>query len=709
MRSEVYRDDWGIPHLRAGSALALAHAQGRNAAHDRAWQIETERHRAAGTTAAFLGPQAVGWDVFARQAMIEDTARRCHARLDARTARWVGAYAAGVNAGLGEGVRRAPEFAATGLAPGRWRPWTPLAVWISTHILFSGFPAKFWRDMVGRRLGEAAVAYFATDGTGTAGSNGWLLTGERTASGAPLIAGDPHRLIEAPGVYQQIHLACPEYDVVGLAVPGVPGIAHFGHTGHVAWAITNAMADNQDLYAERLRDRAGSLQALGPDGWERVAAGTQTVEIAGAAPLRVPVLETARGPVIAGASPADAVPFPADGARFPAGGNGAPAGWDAVSLRWEVRVTGDLGFAALPALLAARTVADVGRALDAWAEPVNVVLAADTRGGVLHRVAGRVPLRDAGNGLRVVPAWEPRHAWGPTDAPLPEAPVHGGFAVMANERGLAAPLGVEFAAPHRARRIAGLLAASRGWTAKEMTAIHADTYLPGAEALLAELAALTPAALSPGAARLRGQLLGWERRMDADSTDAAAYAELRTAVVRGLAAHPAFAPLTGPPPYPGVFQPWLAPLPRIGFALESVLTRGPLPAADRAAIVRAALEEVAARPGRPAWKDLHRLAAWSALPGAVLPAPGLGGDHDCVLSTSSVPGVTHTSARGSAARFVWDLADRAESRWIVPFGADGVPGTPHRDDQLPHWLSGELVPVVTDFDLLTLTEEHPTP
>ena len=79
--------------------------------------------------------------------------------------------------------------------------------------------------------GDDAIELFATDGPGTSGSNGWLVTGERTATGAPIIAGDPHRFIEDPGVYQQIRLSCPEFDVVGLAVPGVPGIAHFGHTG----------------------------------------------------------------------------------------------------------------------------------------------------------------------------------------------------------------------------------------------------------------------------------------------------------------------------------------------------------------------------------------------------------------------------------------------------------------------------------------------
>jgi hypothetical protein len=77
---EVYRDDWGIPHLRAGSAHELAFAQGRNAAADRAWQIEVERHRSQGTTAAFLGADALDWDRFARRARLDDTARRCFRR-----------------------------------------------------------------------------------------------------------------------------------------------------------------------------------------------------------------------------------------------------------------------------------------------------------------------------------------------------------------------------------------------------------------------------------------------------------------------------------------------------------------------------------------------------------------------------------------------------------------------------------------------------
>ncbi|MFC8001152.1 penicillin acylase family protein [Streptomyces rochei] len=684
MSAETYRDAWGIPHLRAATAGELARAQGRVTARDRAWQLEVERHRAQGTSASFLGPGALSWDRLARRARLADTARRCFAALedeDPETAAWVREYTDGVNEGLA--ACDAPEFARTGLAPGRWEPWTPLAVWLATHILFAGFPAKLWREHITAHLGPDAVALFATDGPGTAGSNGWLVSGERTVTGHAIVAGDPHRFIEEPGVYQQIHLSCPEFDVVGLAVPGVPGIAHFGHTGTVAWAITNAMADYQDLYRERLRRTGAGVEALGPDGtWHRAARHTETIHVAGEDSVEVEVIETDRGPVIAGG------PEGLD--------DGTPA---ALSLRYPPRVTADLGFGALLPLLRARRVADVDRALDAWAEPVNVVQAADTEGGLLHRVAGRVPVRATANRLRPVPAWEPGHAWTGWHTP-PRAGLTDGVAVMANQRGPATPLGVEFAPPHRADRIAALLAGKERWSAADMPALHTDTHLASAGPLLDLVTALD--GLSPGAAALRDRLLAWDRHMDADSAGAAAYAAVRGAVVRHLAAHPALAPAAVPPAYPEVLQPWLALVPRIAYALEHLLRAEDPYGIDRAEAVRAALEEVAAEPPAGTWGDTHRLAPWRALPDTSgSPEPGLSGDHDCVLCTSAVPGLTDRAARGPAARYVWDLADRRRSGWVVPHGASGVPGSPHHRDQQPLWLGGELAPVVTDFDRLT--------
>ncbi|QGN48394.1 penicillin amidase [Micromonospora sp. WMMC415] len=682
----VFRDRWGVPHLRAGDPGELAHAQGRVTAYDRAWQLEVERHRSLGASAAFLGADAVPWDRFARQARLDDTARRCHARLDEATAGWVARYVDGVNDGLAAGAARDPRFAAVGLAPGRWEPWTPLAIWLTHHVLFAGFPTKLWREHVARRLGPDAVTLFHADGPTSSGSNGWLLAGDRTATGAALLAGDPHRYIEDPGIYQQIRLACPEYDVVGLAVPGVPGVAHFGHAGDVAWAITNAMADYQDLYAERLRRDGGGVEAYGPDGWRPARAHTETITVAGGDPVDVEVVETDRGPVVVG-------------------GPDAP---EAISLRYPPRVTGELGFAALPALLRARTVADVDAAVDVWVEPVNVVLAADTTGGLLHRAAGMVPARHPDNRLRVVPGWEPGHAWQGWHAmPCAEVP---DVAVMANERGVSTPLGVEFAPPYRARRIRDLLDASPGWTAGRMAEVHTDTYAAAAGSLLAILSDLD--GLPPEAAALRDRLLRWDRRMAADSGDAGAYAAVRAALVRRIAAHPALAALAEPPAYPELFAPWLALTPRVGTALGALLAPGVLPGADAAALAREALVEVAGGDLDPAvggagarWGARHRLAAWRALPDAGPEGgPELDGDHDCVLATSSVPGITDRCLRGPAARYAWDLARREDSRWVVPLGADGVPGAAHHTDQLAAWQHGELLPVVTNWD--DLTEER---
>ncbi|MGW2209603.1 penicillin acylase family protein [Streptomyces sp. NPDC001781] len=701
MTTETYRDAWGIPHLRAAGARELARAQGRVTAVDRAWQLEVERHRARGTSASFLGAAALPWDVFARRARLDDTARRCFAALqrrDPETADWVRAYVDGVNAGLPEGASRTPEFARVGLAPGHWEPWTPLGVWLGTHILFAGFPAKLWREEATRHLGPDAVGLFATDGPGTAGSNGWLLAGTRTTTGLPLLAGDPHRLLEEPGVYQQIRLSCPEFDVVGLAVPGVPGTAHFAHTGHVAWSVTNAMADYQDLYRERLRRTGAGVEALSPEGvWQPAVRCVETVEVAGEEAVEVEVVETERGPVIAGGPEGLCG---SEGTRIPPARPGdGPA--TALALRCPPRVTEDLGFSALLPLLRARTVADVDRALDAWAEPVNVVQAADTTGAVLHRVAGRVPVRPRANSLRPVPAWEKGYAWRGWHTPA-HAPVDDGMAVMANQRGPAAPLGIEFAPPHRADRIRTLLERRPVWSATDLPAVHTDTHLASAAPLLAHLAALT--GLTPQATRLRDRLLSWNRHMDADSTDAAVYAALRTAVVRRLAAHPAFAALAEPPACPEVLLPWMSLTARIGFALEHLLEAEELYGIDRRLTVREALEETAEAPPSTPWSDTHRVAPWRALPDGPYTEPGLAGDHDCVNCTSAVPGITDVAVRGPAARYVWDLDDRENSRWIVPFGADGVPGGPHHRDQLPLWLAGDLARVVTDWNRLTL--EH---
>ncbi|MFF1253233.1 penicillin acylase family protein [Pseudarthrobacter sp. NPDC058329] len=691
MPAETFRDAWGIPHLRADSAAGLAFLQGRNAAADRSWQIEVERWRSEGRTAENLGAEGLVWDRFARQARIDHTARRCFATMDAGTQSWCTAYVDGVNKALEAGHRDAPEFQDTGTAPDRWEPWTPLGVFLVHHILFGTFPNKLWREHVAGALGEDAVELFSIEAPVWAGSNAWAAAGSLTESGSPLIAGDPHRLMELPGVYQQVRLACPEFDVVGLAFPGVPGLPHFGHAGTAAWAVTNAMADYQDLYTEQLRHDDGTLQARGPDGWEAVLANhREEILVRGATAETVDVIETARGPVISGG---------------PDGG--------ALSLRTPSNSAASLGFEALLPLLRSRSAADVETALSHWVEPVNCVLAADSGGDVRQLVAGRVPVRNPENRVRPVPAWSAGHQWTGGWADLPRSGVDG-LAVNANDRasGGGDRTGLEFAPAHRARRIRQLLEETGpGLDAAGMQRIHMDTLLGSWPAFRALLEGLD--GISGPAEERRSELLGWDGHMRADSTAAAAFAAWRSALVLALTRSPALELLASPHGRSPLFAPWLNPAARVGFAVETIIANGSGHGVDVHHAAREALEETAAAKRGVTWGSGHTLLPLHALadhPSAgaappAVPVTPLSGDTNCVLSTESLPGVTDASFRGPVARYVWDLADRTKSRWIVPYGASGNPRDDHFASQLPLWAAGGLIPVVTDWDQLT-KENH---
>ncbi|MFK4807013.1 penicillin acylase family protein, partial [Microbacterium sp. ZW CA_36] len=384
--AELYRDDLGIPHIRATDAGALAEAQGEVTARDRGWQIEVDRLRAAGRLSELIGDAGLAWDVFARRARLDDTARKALAGADAETRAFVTRYAAGVRRGMTEVGGDAAEFRtldgifgdARPLEP--WADHDPLGVLHVAHALFSTFPLLLWRQHVADTLGDAWVDVFAGYGDGgdetlpSSGSNAWALHGSRTDSGMPLLAGDPHRIFELPGVYQQVRLACDEFDVVGLAFPGVPGIAHFGHTGDAAWGVTNAIAHAVDVFRERLRPVAGAYEALGPDGWRPVDVERTVVRVRGGRAVEVEALETERGTVVTDLRP--------DGGEL--------VGW---SVRMPARANADLGAGALLGLLRARTAEDVVAAFSGWVDPVNRMLAADRHGTVLSATVGTTPER----------------------------------------------------------------------------------------------------------------------------------------------------------------------------------------------------------------------------------------------------------------------------------------------------------------------------
>jgi penicillin amidase len=656
---DLFRDDLGIPHVRAASETALAYGQGWVTAQDRGLQIEADRMRAEERFAEVAGPAGAAWDRFAARERLATTAREIHDALDRPEREWLAAYADGVSAGLLAGGRDVPELA--GIPHRPWRPWTPIGVFLVAHVLFNGFPSILWRAHVARHLHvpgvplEQVLGLFAADAGPSSGSNAWAVHGSFTESGSPLVAGDPHRTLELPGPYQQVRLVCTDpadpYDVLGFAFPGVPGIPHFGHAGSVAWGITNAAAHHVEVVAD-------GADSTGSDGWH---------------------------------------------------------------LHWPARELSDVGVASWRALLHARTARDVADAFSRWVDPVNRVLTADSTGEVLSMTAGRVPAAAD----RALPAAKP--ADGYVELPVPTRVTQ--VAVDANERpvtqapaeldgrpGLgprdvrpgreAHDLGWSYA-PHRAERIRQLLAAA---TVREspttQARIHGDTRDLGAAGLVAHLGDDTSAA----AVRLRAWVADGAH-VDAGSTDAALYMRWRDALTHRLARHPVLAPLHEPHGQDPAFAPVLGGVldvpTAVGAGLARILDADWL-RIDSAAEASAALAEVtrgAVGQSESTWGELHvpdplHPVSVPADPTAGVALAPVSGNNETVRCTGGSPGVAPTAYRGSVARYVWDLADRAGSRWGVPFGADGRPGSPHLDDQHATWADAGTTPVVTDWDRL---------
>ncbi len=601
------------------------------------------------------------------------------------------AHAAGVNAALINGPMSSAFARFDAPRPESFEGWHVLATFIIRHLNFATWQKKLWNARVvaalgprGLRhfhLGRQAVPLIVTSGVtemvgavgptelpdgwfealeplglALSGSNCWAVAGDRTASGHPLIAGDPHRSLEAPNVYYQVGLSCPTegIDAAGIAFPGIPGIPHFGQNARVAWGVTNAMADYQDLFIER-------LDAPGTVADRRV----EDVEVRGGDSLKVECLVTRHGPIVVGSSE-------------------TPVGLALAAS--ELTHSGGSLAAVLPQLRAT-TVDDLDSALAAWVEPVNNFVLAD-RSTIAYRTAGSVPIRDPLNAWLPVPGWVTDHDWQGTipDASLPrEFAPQAGLVVTANQQivGPTYPhlIHVNPESPDRASRIWERLGVHQKLTPDDQAAIHTDRVHRGA-ARFAQLAG--------------GRLAGWDGSMDVDSTEAALFALAESALVRRLAAVLPSSLSVNP------FTTWEPPataasaIDKVGNYLhEWILDDNTwlLPdATSWADACREALIDAEASLNGRVWGDLHQLRPLKLGSSERLRLGPVGGADGCVMATMHVAGISTDALLGSTARYVWDLADRRNSGWIVPLGASEFDDSPHVADQTSHYVSGALIP-----------------
>jgi penicillin amidase len=731
---QVYRDRLGIPHLRARSMPDAFFAQGFVHAQDRLWQMDLDRHRAYGRAAEYLGARAVPQDVLLRRLCLEASARADFGAVNVGTRRMLEAYAAGVNGFLRATDRLPIEYHLLDALPQPWEPWDACAVFKVRHVFTGGvWQGKLWRARLLRQIGPELTAKLYADETSgqpliippgldysgpalsglealragaplvsvlqelEGGSNSWVLAGQRTATGAPLLAGDPHRALDTPNVFYQNHLACPEFDAVGLSFPGVPGLPHFGHNRAVAWCITTAMADYQDLYLERFHPDNPLLCEVGGQ-WRPVQHQREVIHVRNGQPVEIDVYSTHHGPVILG----------------------DPAQGYAIALRYTALAEPNAGFDALLPMLRASGADEFEQALRPWVDPCNNVLFADVHGQTGYRTRGRIPVRSRRNAWLPVPGWTADHDWQGT-IPFEAMPSlrnpEAGFMVTANNRivGETYPhyLALHYEPGFRARRIRDRLHPLTGASGHDMAAIQADRVSIPAQAFGVMLARVEPIDALSAQAKLL--LHGWDGTMAPDSVAATIYAVCREELM-WLVMEPVLGMLAREALRGGLYGA-LMPLGQLRqrlLIMMQVDDRTLLPAGENwpamlaKALARAVAwlrQELSDDPQRWQWSRLHRTTPRHPLAGDFPelaerlnpPAVAIGGDGDTVQAASINAGSGYTVGGTSVTRFVFDLSDWRHSAWVVPLGASGHPGSPHYADQTATWAAVQLSPMLYDW------------
>ena len=365
----------------------------------------------------------------------------------------------------------------------------------------------------------AAAGFALPPASGLPGSNSWAVAGEKSTTGKPLLANDPHLGLTVPSVWYFAHLSWPGRDVVGATFPGMPLVV-LGHNGRVAWGFTNTGADTQDLFIEKL-DPENSARYLTPAGYRRFEIHREVIKVKDGEDVVLRVRETRHGPVLDDASAGAAAASPP--------GHVLALGWTALHDD-DLTVQAGLG---LPEVSDWASFADNLRQFHS--PPLNVSYA-DVEGNIGFLVSGRIPVRPeaepgpgsgpgpggARPGTTPQPGWDGDHDWSgfiPFDA-LPRVYNPPGETLVTANHDVTRVdyphhLTFEWAAGFRAERILERLASRPRHDAESFRSLQQDRVSLFARALLPHLRGvdLGPGS-SPLARRARDLLEGWEGDMD---------------------------------------------------------------------------------------------------------------------------------------------------------------------------------------------------
>lgn len=720
--AEIIVDRWGVPHLYAGTHYDAFFVQGFNAARDRLWQIDLWRRRGLGRLSEVFGAEFVEQDRATRLFLYRGDMYREWLSYGSDAKRIAEAFTAGINAYIDLIDRQPgllpPEFTLLDYRPAKWEAadvvrirghglwrnagnevrrariacelsladaeyWEPLEPEWTTTVPEGLDPCEIPADVLDTYyLAKAPVSFDGklaalaaareADRDKSLGSNNWVVAPERTSTGRPVLADDPHRSHAVPSLRYIAHLVAPDLNVIGAGEPALPGIS-IGHNGRIAFGLTIFPIDQEDVYVYE-RDGDGYRYR---DGTEALHTVRETVAVRNGDDVDITLQFTRHGPVVASS---DTQLYAVRAAWLDAGM--APYFGSVEYMR-------------------AQNWREFLGALNRWGAPSENQVYADTDGNIGYKPAGLFPRRRGWDGLLPVPG-DGRYEWDgyfDMDVLPVEYNPERGFTGSANSNNLPDdypiaefPLGFEWSAPWRYRRLWEVLEGDDRHSLDDSHALQRDYHSVLARTLLKHLPANED---HPAAVMLRR----WDATLSPDSAAAALY---NVWLHRHLA--PALAVLVAPED-PALVAP--------------VDTRGILrlldePRSDGIVMktLRNAWRETRALLGRDAslwrWGTLHRMRFEHPLLAIAdgelkqqMAYPGLarGGSSYTTNNTGFNP-ADFLVRSGASFRMVLDVGNWDAARMTNAPGQSGDPRSPFYDNLLQGWATEQAFPLLYSRDAI---------
>ncbi len=680
--ARVIHDQRGVPHIEAATWQDALFLQGYVTAQDRLWQMDALRRLAAGELSEIIGPATLQVDRQSRSLRLRRLAVEHFKNLPQADKDALEAYARGVNFYIQRRHDRLPlEFHLLGYQP---RPWTPTDSILCSLQMFVTLTTT-WRDELQKQTMTTAgdadkVNQLFPVRTGREfqpGSNAWVVSGEHSATGKPLLANDPHLDYSIPATWYQVHLKAAGLDVIGVSLPGIPAVI-IGHNRRIAWGVTNLGYDVQDLYAEKIDPKTGRYEFEGRQ--EQAILERELIPVRGAKPVLFQQWVTRHGPL-----------FLQDGHRY-------------VSLRWTAAESNLFQFPFLD-IDRASNWAEFTAALERFPGPAQNFVYADTDGNIGYHATGQLPVRRGFDGDLILDGSSGKFEWAGY-IPFAQLPSFynpsGGIIVTANQNPFPATysfrVGGEFSPPYRSNQIRDLLNLRARWKPEEMLTVEKDVYSPFCDFIAHQVVAAYDARRPAGTdlAEAVEVLRRWNGQMEigmaAPMVTTLVYQRLRYLLAESAS------------PRSGRFYDYeMSPA-----VVENILASGAKGwFADKNKALLDALSAALAEgrnlqggnPGRWDYGQFHSLSITHPVIGQI-PLLGRFFNIGPVAMSGSSTTVKQVSGKlGPSMRFVADLSDWDHSFNNLTVGESGHILSPHYKDQWSAYYLGTSYPM--EFDHIT--------